>query len=207
MDIGCGSCRKITSMLDVVKTYYAVDCNPSRIKDAKKLCSKYSNIILGVCDNYFLPFDPDSFDLVSSFMTKYNVPEIWRVLKPNGYFIIEIPGANDRKSLREKFGRDELGWRGRMVYDSYPEHLWRIKTELAPFFSIRQTKHIHFETSLKTENLITLLQMTGEIRNFGSDQDISILRSLQSSEGLITFEEERILLVAQKKSDAGDCSK
>ncbi len=206
LDIGCGSCRKIISVLDVVKLYYAIDHNPSRIKDAQKLCSKYNNIILGVCDNYFLPFDSGSFDLVSSFMTKYSVPEIWRVLKPNGFFIIEIPGANNRRSLNKKFGKDKLGWRGRMVCDTYSEHLWRIETELSPFFSIRQIEHICFETSLKTVKLIELLHMTDEIRNFGSHQDISMLKSIQSTEGMIAFEEERILLVTQK-TDAGKCAK
>lgn len=131
-------------------------------------------------------------------MTKYNVPEVHRVLKPDGYFIIEIPSANDKRSLREGFGKDELGWRGRMLYDSYSDHLKRIKMELATFFSIKQIEHIHFKTSLKTEKLMTLLHMTGEIRNFGSDQDVVMLRSMQSSEGMITFEEDRILLVAQK---------
>ena len=105
LDIGCGSCRKIIPVLDVVKQYFAVDINSYRIEDAKKLCERFNNLILTVCDNYFLPYDKENFDVVTSFMTKYNVPEVWRVLKPNGLFIIEIPSA-DEKNL------GEISWGG-----------------------------------------------------------------------------------------------
>lgn len=199
LDIGCGSCRKIIPALDVVKKYYAIDNNSQRIEDAKKLCGAFSNLILTVCDNYFLPYDKENFDIVTSFMTKYNVPEVWRVLKPNGLFIIEIPSANDKKQLKEKFGKDKLGWRGRMVNDTYSEHAGRIKAEISPFFEIHRKETIHFSTSLKTEKLKELLIMTGEIRNFGTGQDIMTLERMQSSDGLISFEEDRILIIAQKK--------
>lgn len=200
LDIGCGSCRKLAPVLALVKQYYAVDRDPDRIRDARELCAEYKNITFGICDNYFLPFEQERFDLVSSFMAKYNVPEVWRVLKEYGLFLIEIPGADDRRALREKFGKDELGWRGRMLYDSQQAHLQRVKTELSPFFSVQRVEQIQFNTSLKTDKLIELLNMTGEIRNFGSREDILILQAMQNSEGLITFEENRILIVAQKKT-------
>ena len=201
LDIGCGSCRKIIPVLDVVKQYFAVDINSYRIEDAKKLCERFNNLILTVCDNYFLPYDKENFDVVTSFMTKYNVPEVWRVLKPNGLFIIEIPSADDKRGLKEKFGRDKLGWRGRMVNDLRSGQERRIKAEIAPFFEIQREEAIHFTTSLKMEKLTELLNMTNEIRDFGTKQDIMTLKLMQSSDGLISFEEDRIIIIAQKKLD------
>lgn len=199
LDLGCGSCRKIIPVLDVVKQYYAIDNNSQRIEDAKKLCGAYNNLVLTVCDNYFLPYNKENFDIVTSFMTKYNVPEVWRVLKPNGIFIIEIPSADDKRQLKEKFGKDALGWRGRMVNDSRSEHVERIKAEMAPFFEIRKEEAIHFTTSLKTEKITELLKMTGEVRDFGTEHDFMTLNLMQSLDGKVSFEEDRILIIAQKK--------
>ena len=51
------------------------------------------------------------------------------------------------------------------------------------------------------EKLTELLNMTNEIRDFGTKQDIMTLKLMQSSDGLISFEEDRIIIIAQKKLD------
>lgn len=81
LDLGCGSCRKIPPLASKVNYYYAIDNDKQRILDASLRCSKNNNIILGVGDNFYLPFEDEFFDLVSCFMTKYSISETSRVLK------------------------------------------------------------------------------------------------------------------------------
>lgn len=199
LDLGCGSCRKIKKVANRVRYYYAIDYDLDRITVAKQKCIEHNNIILGVGDNFYLPFEDNKFDLVSCFMTKYNVGEVSRVLKERGIFIIETVGADDKRNLKLKFGKDQLGWRGRMLYDSSDKLLERIEKSLLPFFYINKIFHICFETFIKTDLLLELFQMTGEIRCFDKIQDRSIIQSLENENGCIKFNEERLIIIAEKK--------
>ena len=199
LDLGCGSCRKIKKVANKVKYYYAIDCDVARIAVAKQECKNDNNIILGVGDNFYLPFEDNKFDLVSCFMTKYNVCEVSRVLRDRGIFIIETVGADDKRDLKLKFGKDQLGWRGRMLYDTSDKHLERIKKSLLPFFNIKNIHHICFETYIKTDLLLELFQMTNEIRCFDKIQDRDIIQSLGNDSGCVKFNEDRLIIIGEKK--------
>lgn len=166
LDLGCGSCRKIEKLLKYSKIFYAVDMDKKRIQEAKNRCESYSNIILGVSDNFYLPFNNDSFDLISCFMTKYSVEEIYRILKPNGILIIETLGADDKRVLKKEFGKDNLGWRGRMLSDTHNSKINRLEKILQPHFEILESKSIKFATKISSSKLIELFEMTNEIREF-----------------------------------------
>lgn len=198
LDLGCGSCRKILNVLNQVDCYFAIDSDKNRINVAKENTSEYRNIKLGVADNFYLPFEDNKFDLVSCFMSKYSIPETSRVLKCNGLFIIETLGANDKRDIKENFGKDELGWRGRLLYDSTDKQVERIFTSLSPFFKIIDYHCLSFKTCLKTNIFSNLLNMTNEVRNFDAEKDKHILSKLEDKNRCIQFEEERIIIVCQK---------
>ncbi len=198
LDLGCGSCRKIIPLCDKVLHYYAIDNNPKRISTAKRKCKNISNITLGVGDNYYLPFENSSFDLVSCFMTKYSIGEIYRVLKDNGILIIETAGANDKRDLRKAFGKDSLGWRGKMLPDTSEERKIRLMRELSPFFKLIDTRIVKFETRIPLNKFIKLTRMTHDIRNFGKYTDIKTAYMLRDEDGNIKFEEEKIILISRK---------
>lgn len=199
LDLGCGSCRKISQISNKVKLYYAVDFNSQRIADAFEINEEYPNIILGVADNFYLPFKKESFNLVSSFMTKHSVMEVNRVLKPEGLFIVETTGANDKRNFKLEFGKDHLGFRGRMLEDTIDEQLLRIRKSLTPFFEIRDIYCKEFVTTISTKFLTKLLEMTNEIRNFDITKDKDIMEKLSDNNGNVTYNEERIIIICQKK--------
>lgn len=67
-----------------------------------------------VCDEEWLPFAEDRFDLVMSVMSLHwvndlpgSLVQIRRILKPDGLFLAVIPGANTLRELRESFTRSE----------------------------------------------------------------------------------------------------
>lgn len=199
LDLGCGSCRKIKQIANKVNCYYAIDCDPTRINLAEQNGIKDYNIKVGVGDNFYLPFRDGEFDLVSGFMTKYSVCETSRVLKNNGIFIIETLGADDKRDIKYKFGKDQFGWRGRMLYDSTDKQLNRIKESMFPFFKIEKEYRICFETSIKANELSELFQMTNEIRCFDKNRDDCIIQSLKNDNGYIKFNEERLIIVGRKR--------
>ncbi len=77
----------------------SIDLSPENIKWAKnKAIKKNSSIVFQVADMEKLPFPDNYFDGVLSFSTLRYAPnievalaEIYRVLKPTGYIIIDLP--------------------------------------------------------------------------------------------------------------------
>lgn len=198
LDLGCGSCRKILDISKKVQYYYAIDSDFNRIIEAKNNIKEINNIKLGVADNFYLPFADNKFDLVSCFMSKYNIAETSRVLKKGGIFIIETLGANDKRDIKKKFGKDEIGWRGRLLYDSTNRQLERISMSLSPFFNIKKFYCKVFKTSIKSDDLLELFEMTNEIRLFDKKKDKYILDELEDENGYISFNEERLIIICEK---------
>ena len=198
LDLGCGSCRKIKPILGLVKHYYAVDIDKNRVESAKTLC-KNRNITIGIANNFYLPFNDTTFDLVSCFMTRYSIEEVSRVLKKDGLLIVETQGADDKRELKKVFGKDELGWRGTLLSDNAKNRIDRLTKCINTFFDIDQLNQIKFITKIKLQYLIELFEMTNEIRNFNKDEDLRVLEKMLDNEGNVEFEEERIIIVAHKK--------
>ena len=146
-----------------------------------------------------MPFENDKFDLVSCFLTKYSVCEVSRVLKKGGIFIIETLGAGDKREIKLRFGKDQFGWRGNRLYDSTDVQLKRIEESMLPFFSIKNKHCIRFKTSIKAELLSDLFEMTNDIRCFDRIQDNDIIQSLTNDDGYIEFNEERLIIIGEKR--------
>lgn len=203
LDLGCGSCRKIIPLLKYVNTYYAVDIDSKRIEQATKLINhhNYRNIIVGVADNFYLPFENARFDLVSCFMTKCNFSEVKRVLRKDGIFILETVGAEDKLLFKEKFGKDKLGWRGRIMNETSDEYILRLKSSLAPFFDLLQFNVIKFNTKLTSNAALNLFNMTSDIRNFNVNSDKNILKMLEDPDGFINYQEEKLVIICRNKTE------
>lgn len=99
LDIGCGGGANIARMLDICLDgfvagidYSKESVKYSRKKNAEKL-GKNCEIKFGNVNN--IPYDDESFDIVTAFETIYfwpdlrkNFTEVLRVLKPKGHFMI-----------------------------------------------------------------------------------------------------------------------
>ena len=198
LDLGCGSCRKIIPLANLVKKYYAIDCDENRILDAEKKCAKNCNITLGVADNFYLPFNDDAFDLVSCFMSKCSLMEVDRVLKKNGLFIYETLGCNDKLLLKKEFGKDHLGWRGRLLNLDPLSYIQRIKNSLQHFFQVIDFYVLKYTTELTYDSMIKLFMMTKEIRHFDPSTDGALLAHLSNENHLIKIDEEKLIFICEK---------
>lgn len=116
LDVGCGGGMNINRMAQTAKKVYGVDYSIESVKLSREVnedlirMGKVEVLEGNVLD---IPFDDDTFDIVTAFETVYFWPEIVktfgevkRVLKPGGMFLIgcESNGADNLiMKMSEKF--------------------------------------------------------------------------------------------------------
>lgn len=93
LDSGCGEGYYTSGFSDVLKDNpgsetYGIDVSKEALKLAARLCPDVS---FAVASAYCLPFDNESFDIVTSIFAPLAPKEFQRVLKHGGYFITAIP--------------------------------------------------------------------------------------------------------------------
>ncbi|MBQ6098438.1 MAG: class I SAM-dependent methyltransferase [Methanobrevibacter sp.] len=107
LDVGCGGGINIKRMAKNAKKVYGIDYSEESVKLSKEVNKKLINegkveIMNSNVKN--LPFEDDTFDIVTAFETVYFWPdiekcfgEVKRVLKPGGIFLIgtETNGSNN----------------------------------------------------------------------------------------------------------------
>ena len=204
LDIGCGTAFKIIPLASSIE--YIIGLEPNLRMRAKALQNirdnKINNIHIAGGLAQHLPFDNNSFDLVTVvLLNKYDIGEIYRVLKPNGHAIIETIGERDKHDIKLEFGSDEYGLRGQLsdlVENTVAE---QNKTEFEALFSEVSVTNGFWKTYYSLEQLIQLLSQTPTIRNFDINKDLSIVDSVYKKfsmkQGMVATQ-HRVLIVAKK---------
>lgn len=200
VDLGCGTCTKTLHLSKYVKHLTGIDISPRMLSKAHENAVNLNVTNLDLClgDNLCLPFESSHFDIAIASMTNWSASEVHRVLKNNGLFIAQIISPNDKADIKRAFGKDELGWRGRYLNQTYEERMQYVTLSLIPFFEIRSIKKLMYKTTLTKKGFISLLQNTPTIRNFDLEKDTEIVESLCHDDSIV-FQEERLVYIAQKR--------
>lgn len=100
LDIGCGGGLTINYMAAQAQKVYGVDYSQTAVKksqDENKDYIKENKVEISQANVDQLPFDPETFDLITAFETIYfwqniekNFAHIYDLLKPNGRFLIAV---------------------------------------------------------------------------------------------------------------------
>lgn len=103
LDSGCGDGYYTSGMFDEVSVVkggevYAIDVSKEAMKIAAKSCP---NVSFAVASAYKLPFEDESFDIVTSLFAPLSLNEFYRVLKKSGIFITAIPLEKHLYQLKE----------------------------------------------------------------------------------------------------------
>ena len=201
LDLGCGTCRKTEKMAKIVKTVWATDRNEEMIRKASEnLADKQiTNVTLVRTDNHNTPFSSHSFDICTACLTHWSTAEVYRILKPDGLFLIETLCPEDKQEIKQLFPDDSIGKRGYLSNQSSRERILQLTTELGTFFEILNLQTVVSETTLPLEGLITLLELTPTIRGFDRKIDCDFLSPLVQND-TITFTERRFYIVAKAKT-------
>ena len=107
LDLGCGPGRLSMMCHNKIKKYYGVDISKNMIEEAKRT-KTYTNAEFLVNDGKTLKeFEDNKFDIVISATVFQHVgkniinsymKEIYRVLKPSGFFLINFPKVSFYKA-------------------------------------------------------------------------------------------------------------
>jgi ubiquinone/menaquinone biosynthesis C-methylase UbiE len=174
LDIGCGSGMKLIDIANSFMWIMGLDYNPEMLQLARQRFKEHElqncSFIEGTATS--LPFKNETFDVVTSMMAPHCIDEMFRVLKPGGNLIIEIPGEMDKRALKDYFvdgntPRGQLSERPkgsiRLLYEE----------ELAPLFENIAIRDGYWNTHYSEEGILALLLNTPTVANFNleSDQD------------------------------------
>ena len=112
LDIGCGGGMNINRMAQTAKKVYGVDYSIESVNLSKEVNEdliREGRVEVHEGDVMDLPFDDDTFDIVTAFETVYfwsdiikSFGEVKRVLKPGGMFLIGCE-SNGTNNLAMKF--------------------------------------------------------------------------------------------------------
>ncbi len=126
LDLGChhGEVAEEIKGKGGIETLFQCDLSHAMAKQARGLRA--------VCDEEFLPFAPNSFDLVISDLSLHHVNDlpgaliqIRHALKPDGLFLGVLPGANSLAELRES------------ITGAAVEHGFGLSPRLSPLIEVR----------------------------------------------------------------------
>jgi SAM-dependent methyltransferase len=99
LDIACGTGFGIGLLRSRASFVVGVDIDPQAAREAKGECGENGAVLLG--NGIGLPFESDTFDVVTSFETIEHLrervaflEELRRVLRPNGKLLLSTPNAN-----------------------------------------------------------------------------------------------------------------
>ncbi|SRR5579883_665069 len=202
LDIGCGTAFKLIPLAPYYAEIIGVDISQDMVNAAKILVkkNKLPNLKIIHGDSSHLPFANNTFDVITCMVSCWDIPEIFRVLKPEGVVIIEHIGCEDKKEFKLLFGKDEQGWRGQFLDYQKDEFLDSFYKKFSLLFNSVSITEGYWRTLYSPDGLLELLKFTPTIRNFNLNSDIPIfqkwLAQLENKEK-IPLIQNRILIKAK----------
>jgi len=182
LDIGTGTgyipfqiVQKSRKAIEVI----ALDLSKSMVKIAKNNTANLHNVAVIMGDALNLPFKDESFDVVMSKLAPYNIEEASRILKPGGWYILQMSGRFDFwKEIEDVFGD--------RAYSSIWHHLAAYKTswerlewlESHGFTDLQEKDFIvrHYYT---LDQLIRQIEFDPIVKGFNKKKDLRLLKELE----------------------------
>lgn len=203
LDIGCGSGAKLVKIAPSFAYVAGLDPNISLLNLGKERmyeCNiQHFDTFEGTAQR--LPFENSSFDVVTSMVAFHDVQEVYRVLKPGGWALIESLGELDKRTLKEFFKDRNGESRGQLSY--LEKGAIKNLNHMAFNYLFDETSVVEgfWKSYFSIEELKALLSSTPIIRNFDLTIDDEALKEV--GENLITDKgiellNHRVLIKARK---------
>jgi len=109
LDVGCGDCKFAFGISENFKEIVAIDNSTELLKVArsKQKELKNKNVKILRLDADRMKFENESFDIAFSRRGPTPYKEIYRILKPNGHYVIIEIGEKDTMDLKKVFARGQ----------------------------------------------------------------------------------------------------
>lgn len=150
-----------------------------------------------------LPFADDTFDIVLDRHEAYNLSEVSRVLKRNGYFITQQVGGRNNYSLSQKLIK---GYRSAMPAFNLENEVQRFRQA---GFSVRYRNQSYRQTVFTDVGAVCYYAkiLPWEFPGFSVESCFEQLLALEdelAGTGKIVTESHRFIIIGQNKKKAGD---
>lgn len=203
LDIGCGTAAKVVQLSPYFGKVIGIEPNPHMLEEAKKRVTheQHSHIHLEEGFAHRLPVENSTIDVLTVMMSALEIVEIYRALKPNGVVVIEMPGEQDKKALKDFF--IDLNEQPRGQYSFLPKESIKnlYNTLFENLFKDIIVREGFWDAYLTEEGLLELLTQTPTIRNFDKSKDKTqvekAIKYLQTDMG-IKVTHHRVLIIARK---------
>jgi len=204
LDIGSGDSRKVIPLAKHLSHIVAMEPSLEMRKLANNALQHYNlkniTIVNGVADK--LPFPDSSFNIVTCSLAPWNISEVYRVLKLDGYFINETIGCADKIEFKKEFGVDEFGvLRGQLIQDPEEHYLSNLRNNIESNLSNVTLKNGFWKTMYTKNGLLELCKVTPTINDFNEIKDKikfdNAISKLQSPNGII-LTQNRVLIIGKK---------
>lgn len=199
LDVGCGDCRFAFSIADNFKEIVGIDNSIELLKVAKSKQKglKNKNVKIVKTDANKTKFTDEIFDLAFSRRGPTPYKEIFRILKPGGYFVVIEIGEKDAMEIKKVFGRGQNygGWKS-SVLKAVKEETREVGFKM-PFGK----EYLYAEYYKTYDDLDLFLQGVPIFEDFDSEKDKKTLQKYVNdftSEKRIKLSRHRVVFVLQK---------
>ncbi|MDD4029261.1 MAG: methyltransferase domain-containing protein [Caldisericia bacterium] len=195
LDMGTGGGEFLSSLFLLPPHTYATESYVPNVPIAKKNLSSLNIPVLEVKHNQRLPFESSFFDVIMNRHDYYQPNEVYRVLKPKGYFITQQVGDQNAIELNRWFQKKNDG------------HSWNLNQASSDLkdccFTLIDTKEAITETRFFDIGavLFYLKVISWQIPDFNVQENYSRIVELHNkieTEGFFDCSCHRFLIIAQK---------
>lgn len=151
LDLGCGDGYYVNNMMNTFQkkkmkaNFYAMDVS----KHAAHATGKATkNVTVMVANNFSIPLEDDSVDMIYSVFSPADMAECSRALKKKGFFIRVLPNKDHLIELKKS------------IYPTLTEKKLNNFKKVEFGLKLIDSVDIKYEMDLNQENLLSLLKMT-----------------------------------------------
>lgn len=196
LDMGTGGGEFLLSLDPIPGLTYATEMYDVNFEYAKENLKVYGVDLRFVEDEKHLPFPDNFFDVVLNRHESFDPKEVYRILKPGGYFLTQQVGDQNSSNLNEWLLNCKIGqyaWSLNVIQEQLKRHHFKL-LESDECFS--DMKFLKMEAFIEFAKIIEW-----EFPNFSVEKTYDKLLLLQEqiqNHGYFTLKEHRFYVLAQK---------
>lgn len=199
LDIGTGGGEALLSISEQATRLVGIDNSAGMIEKAKTNLhnSRRTNVNFILMDADKIIFPDDSFNIISCRHSPFYAAEVARVLVHDGIFLTQQVSEDDKRNIKQAFGRKQ-----ETSLDGTLKNRYVYELQEAGFSHVQAFEYDATDYYETYEDLVFLLKHTPTIPNFGEmEHDFAILDQFisanQTSKGIRT-NSKRFMIIAQK---------